>query len=70
MPRGASVDELVEILENAELRKRWECYVFPDPVAAYGFACEQATNNDRICVLGSFYTVGAVLQHKNVTRCE
>lgn len=71
VPRGASVDELVEILENAELKKKdGNVIVFPDPVAAYGFACEQATNNDRICVLGSFYTVGAVLQHKNVTRCE
>lgn len=71
VPRGANGDELVEILENAELKKKdGNVIVFPDPVAAYGFACEQATNNDRICVLGSFYTVGAVLQHKNVTRCE
>lgn len=71
VPRGASGDELVEILENAELKKKdGNVIVFPDPVAAYGFACEQAANNDRICVLGSFYTVSAVLQHKNVTRCE
>ena len=71
VPRGASGDELVEILENAELKKQdGRAIVFPDPVAAYGFACEQATNNDRICVLGSFHTVSAVLQYKNVARCE
>ncbi len=71
VPRGVSGDELAEILENAGIKKKdGDVIVFHDPVAAYGFACEQATNNDRICVLGSFYTVSAVLQHKNVTRCE
>lgn len=65
VPRGASGEELVEILEKAEIKKKdGNVIVFSDPVAAYGFACEQATNNDRICVLGSFYTVSAVLQHK------
>ncbi len=71
VPRGVSGDELAEVLENAGIKKKdGNIIVFHDPVAAYGFACEQATKNDRICVLGSFYTVGAVLQHKNVTRCE
>ena len=71
VPRGASGEALVDILEKAEIKKNdGNVIVFPDPIAAYGFACEQAANNDRICVLGSFYTVSAVLQHKNITRCE
>jgi len=35
---------------------------FTDPASAYKFACERVTENDRICVFGSFYTVAAVLQ--------
>ncbi len=67
VPRGASGVDLVEILKKAGVKKKnGNVIVFPDPVAAYGFACEQATNNDRICVLGSFYTVSAVLQHKKI----
>ncbi len=67
VPRSASGDDLVEVIENAGIKKKDGCViVFHDPVAAYGFACEQATNDDRICVLGSFYTVSAVLQHKKV----
>lgn len=70
-PRGAHSNVLVEILENMGLtRENGKVFVFPNPAAAYGFACERATKNDRICVLGSFYTVSAVLQHKGITRCE
>ena len=64
-PRGAEADELLEILNevgvNGESRV---IHVFSDPVAAYSYACEHATNNDRICVLGSFYTVSAILNNR------
>ena len=61
-PRGASSDEIVEALENAGVSKlRGSILTFPDPVAAYVFACKQSTINDRICVFGSFYVVGKVM---------
>ena len=61
-PRGASSDEIVEALENAGVSKMsGSILTFPDPVAAYVFACKQSTINDRICVFGSFYVVGKVM---------
>lgn len=60
--RGASSSEVVEILENAGIRK---ILTFPDPAAAYIFACKQATINDRICVFGSFYVVGRIMEFLN-----
>ncbi|GKS69851.1 dihydrofolate synthase / folylpolyglutamate synthase [Nitrosomonas sp. PY1] len=36
---------------------------FLNVIDAFVFACGQATKNDRICVFGSFYTVGDVLRH-------
>jgi dihydrofolate synthase / folylpolyglutamate synthase len=60
--RGASSDEIVEALENAGVSKMsGSILTFPDPVAAYIFACKQSTINDRICVFGSFYAVGKVM---------
>lgn len=68
-PRGASADELVIVLKNAGLTvEAGKVIVFSDPAAAYVFACEQATKNDRICVLGSFYTVSTVLRYKKTTQ--
>jgi dihydrofolate synthase/folylpolyglutamate synthase len=32
-----------------------------DVLTAWHYACELATENDRICVFGSFYTVAAIL---------
>ncbi|MDP1557353.1 MAG: bifunctional tetrahydrofolate synthase/dihydrofolate synthase [Nitrosomonas sp.] len=64
--RGASADELVMVLKNFGLtRDNGKVIAFSDPAEAYVFACKHATKNDRICVLGSFYTVGAVLQYKS-----
>lgn len=71
VPRGAHANDLVEVLRNANLTQEdGKVIVFPDTVSAYGFACERATKNDRICVLGSFYTVSAVLKYKDIARCE
>ena len=62
--RGASSDEIVEALENAGVsRARGSILVFPDPVAAYVSAYKQSTINDRICVFGSFYVVGKVMEY-------
>ena len=64
LSRGASSDEIVEALENAGVsRARGSILVFPDPVAAYVFAYKQSTINDRICVFGSFYVVGKVMEY-------
>ena len=62
--RGASSDEIVEALESAGLSKtNGSILIFPDPVAAYVFAYKQSTINDRICVFGSFYVVGKVMEY-------
>ena len=45
-------------------------YRFSDGVEAYAFACEQASKNDRICIFGSFYTVGDVLNHLHMSSRE
>ena len=63
-PRGASSDEIERALENAGINRiDGSILVFPDPVAAYVFACKQSTINDRICVFGSFYVVGNVMEY-------
>ena len=36
--------------------------------AAYAQACDMATENDRILVFGSFYTVAAVMQARATQR--
>ncbi len=67
--RGACVDELIAGFHVAGITQEERViHTFPDSVAAYVFACEQATKNDRICVLGSFHTVGAVLQYQDMAR--
>jgi len=58
-PRGASAGELGAALAGADIAAITPC----DSVAsAYAQACGKATENDRIIVFGSFYTVGAVMQ--------
>lgn len=69
-PRGASADEIVQALRTAEPGKDVTAgekviHTFPDPAAAYAYACERATGNDRICVFGSFHTVADVLRYRN-----
>ena len=62
--RGASADEIVKVLENVGINKiDGSIIIFPDPVVAYESACKQATINDRICVFGSFYVVGKIMEH-------
>ncbi|SEO74061.1 bifunctional tetrahydrofolate synthase/dihydrofolate synthase [Nitrosovibrio sp. Nv6] len=70
-PRGATSDEVAQALEEAGVVKEGgeeAIRRFPDPAAAYAFACEQAARNDRICVFGSFHTVAEVLRYQNMRR--
>ncbi|MGH6691236.1 MAG: bifunctional tetrahydrofolate synthase/dihydrofolate synthase [Gammaproteobacteria bacterium] len=58
-PRGASAGELRRALAANAVSAATEC---ADVAAAYTQACDIATENDRILVFGSFYTVAAVMQ--------
>ena len=67
--RGICIDDLMEQFNVAGMiQKNRIIHTFPDTVAAFVFACEQATKNDRICVLGSFHTVGAILHYQNMAQ--
>lgn len=59
--RGASAAEIVQAFIHIGIAKEDTIHSFPDAVAAYRYARERASENDRICVFGSFYTVGSVL---------
>ncbi|HSC95294.1 MAG TPA: bifunctional tetrahydrofolate synthase/dihydrofolate synthase [Burkholderiales bacterium] len=56
--RGAGITELREALSARAVTVVTECRDVP---AAYTQACDIATENDRILVFGSFYTVAAVM---------
>ena len=58
-PRGASADELAQVLQQAGVRGR--VIRFADTEHALAHACNEAGENDRIAAFGSFYTVAAVL---------
>ncbi len=69
--RGASSDEIVRVLENKGINNiDGSILNFPDPVAAYVFACKHSTINDRICVFGSFYVVGSVMEYLEQKKYE
>ena len=58
-PRGSEAAGLQRVLAAAGIHSVTAC---ADVAAAYSQACERATENDRILVFGSFYTVAAVMQ--------
>jgi len=59
-PRGADAELLAEALRAAHVAG---AIVLCGNIAeAYAQACDMATQNDRILVFGSFYTVAAVMQ--------
>jgi dihydrofolate synthase/folylpolyglutamate synthase len=60
-PRGATSAELDGVLTAAGMEAVTPC---PDVASAYAQACDMATENDRIVVFGSFYTVAAVMQSR------
>ncbi|MBI3044279.1 MAG: bifunctional tetrahydrofolate synthase/dihydrofolate synthase [Betaproteobacteria bacterium] len=57
--RGADVGAIERALILARVIAITPCH---DVAAAYAQACDMATENDRIVVFGSFYTVAAVMQ--------
>jgi dihydrofolate synthase/folylpolyglutamate synthase len=57
--RGAAVEQLDAVLAAAGIESRTRC---GDVASAYAQACDQAAENDRILVFGSFYTVATVMQ--------
>jgi dihydrofolate synthase / folylpolyglutamate synthase len=59
--RGASAADLEQVLAAAAVNAFTPC---PDVMAAYAQACDRATENDRIVVFGSFYTVATVMQKR------
>ncbi|SEQ77281.1 dihydrofolate synthase / folylpolyglutamate synthase [Nitrosomonas sp. Nm51] len=62
--RGAHARQLLQILYKSDITSENNTIrEFENVISAYAFACEQADKNDRICVFGSFFTVGAVLQY-------
>lgn len=70
-PRAAAADYLMNEIHKAGIsNSKNVIYKFPDCVAAFVFACEQATKNDRICIFGSFYTVGDVLYYLNTLHSK
>jgi dihydrofolate synthase/folylpolyglutamate synthase len=65
--RGAHMGELQQALAAAGVTAVTAC----DSVAtAYAQACDIATENDRIAVFGSFYTVAAVMQLRERQRAS
>lgn len=65
--RGASVDFMQQALVDAGVQQH-SISVFPDVPSAYAYAHEHASDNDRICVFGSFHTVGMVMEGRGMTN--
>jgi dihydrofolate synthase / folylpolyglutamate synthase len=65
-PRAASASSLAQALTEAGFRagKESSMSTFSDPATAYRNAMERATEDDRIVVFGSFYTVAGVLAER------
>jgi dihydrofolate synthase/folylpolyglutamate synthase len=64
--RAATADYIIDEMHKAGiLNDEGRIHKFSDCVAAFVFACERATKNDRICIFGSFYTVSGVLRYVN-----
>ena len=58
--RGASAEELLLHLTKLNLGRQATCY--PSIALAYDAACRAASQDDRIIVFGSFYTVAEVIK--------
>ncbi len=64
--RTATAEHVINEIREAGISCSGDrVHKFPNCVAAFVFACERATKNDRICIFGSFYTVSDVLQYIN-----
>jgi len=63
-PRGATSEELLQVLAAAQVRGR--VIAFENVADALRFAYKAAGENDRIAAFGSFYTVAAVMQEQQI----
>jgi dihydrofolate synthase/folylpolyglutamate synthase len=61
--RGAKAQELKRMLMNTQPEAK--CRTFDSAASAYAQACLDATENDKIVVFGSFFTVSNVMQAFN-----
>lgn len=68
VPRGATKAQMVQALEDAGVARPEAIHAFPDVRSAYSYAREHAHDNDRICVFGSFHTVGAVMEGQGMSN--
>lgn len=59
VPRGAAAEAIEQALARAGIKAYTRCR---DVADAYMQACDMATENDRIIVFGSFYTVATVMK--------
>ncbi|MDD2722274.1 MAG: bifunctional tetrahydrofolate synthase/dihydrofolate synthase [Gallionella sp.] len=64
-PRGASAEELADVLRQAGVRGEIVC--FSDTAHALLHACDVAGENDRILAFGSFYTVAQAMAARGVS---
>ena len=64
-PRGASAADIEQALARVRITAVTPCASVAE---AYAQACDRATENDRILVFGSFYTVGSVMPLLNRRR--
>lgn len=63
-PRGASVEQLEQVLQQCMVCG--EILPFNNITEAMRYACNAAGENDRITVLGSFYTVAEVMRSRGL----
>jgi len=64
MNRAATVEELVQVVSRKDLKLS----VIADPWEAYSHAREVANAADVICVTGSLFLVGEILQHVHASH--
>ncbi|HEY8118039.1 MAG TPA: bifunctional tetrahydrofolate synthase/dihydrofolate synthase [Methylophilaceae bacterium] len=59
-PRGASADQLVELIHHQVPDN--QLHKYPNVTSAFAQACIDAGENDRIVVFGSFFTVADIMR--------
>jgi dihydrofolate synthase/folylpolyglutamate synthase len=69
-PRGATAEKLVDALREAGVNDSPDSSVTPfaTPADAFQDALRRASENDRILIFGSFYTVASVMAYRKLQR--
>jgi len=65
-PRGASTQQLADALHEAGVNEDADSSIvrFDSPAEAFQDALKRASDNDRIVVFGSFFTVAGVMAYR------